>query len=255
MVNEPFIDFKGKNVIVTGASSGIGRAISIQLNRCGATVVLFGRNQEGLMETATSLGSGSYHIVKFDLTDHGAIVPKIREVSSNVGRIYGLCHSAGIDEIRPLSSCKFDRLQLLLDINLLAGIELTRAICRRDIMEEDSGSILLISSIAGIVGVPGHVAYSASKGAVAAAVRTLAIELADRKIKVNAISPGLIRTGMTMKALSRLSEQQRQDIEKAHPLGIGNSKDVARAATFLLAPQNTWITGTNMVVDGGYTAQ
>jgi len=255
MKGEPFIDFAGKKVIVTGASSGVGRAISIQLSRCGATLILIGRNRESLMETTASLGSGDYHIIVLDLTEHEAILPKIKEISLQVGRIYGLCHAAGMDEIRPLSSCKAERFKPLFDINLIAGIELTRAVCRRDVMEEDGGSILLISSIAAIVGVPGHVAYSASKGAVSAAVRTLAIELAKRKIRVNAIAPGLIRTDMTVKALSVLPEQQRREVEEAHPLGIGNPEDAARAAAFLLAPQNTWITGIDLVIDGGYTAQ
>jgi NAD(P)-dependent dehydrogenase (short-subunit alcohol dehydrogenase family) len=101
---------------------------------------------------------------------------------------------------------------------------------------------------------PGEVSYSASKGAILAASRAMAVELARRKIRVNTLSPGLVKTGMTDVAFSVLSEKHRKELEDDHPLGIGTPEDVARAAVFLLAPQNTWITGINLVIDGGYTA-
>jgi NAD(P)-dependent dehydrogenase (short-subunit alcohol dehydrogenase family) len=102
---------------------------------------------------------------------------------------------------------------------------------------------------------PGQIGYCATKGGVAAAVRAMAVELARRKIRVNTLSPGLVRTSMTDAALSLLSERQVKDIEEAHPLGTGTPEDVARAAAFLLAPQNPWITGAELVIDGGYTAR
>ena len=255
MINEPFIDFKGRNVIVTGASSGIGRAISIQLSRCGATVVLIGRNRERLEETAAQLATRDPYVVCLDLTLHSEIVPKIRALSKEIGRIYGLCHCAGIVETRPLSSYKIEGLNAMMDINVTAGIELARVICRRDIMEETGGSILFVSSIYGHVGMPGQIVYSASKGAISAAARAMAMELARRNIRVNIISPGLIRTPMVEESFSKLSADQVKKIEESFPLGIGRPEDVAKAACFLLAPQSRWITGIDMVVDGGYTAQ
>ena len=143
----------------------------------------------------------------------------------------------------------------MMDVHLLAGIELARAACRRDVMEEQGGALLFVSSIYGLVGVSGQIGYSASKGAVAAAVRSMAVELARRNIRVNALSPGLVKTPMTDEALAKLSDVQVRKIMDAHPLGIGTPEDVAKAATFLLAPENRWITGIDLVVDGGYTAQ
>ena len=143
----------------------------------------------------------------------------------------------------------------MLNVNLIAGIELARAISRRDVMEPDGGSILLMSSIYGRVGMPGQIGYAGSKGAVVAAARAMAIELARRNIRVNTLSPGFVKTPMTEEALAKLSEQQVKKIEDAHPLGTGTTEDVARAAAFLLAPQNRWITGVDLVIDGGYTAQ
>lgn len=256
METKPFIDFQGKTVLVTGASSGIGKAICIQLSRYGAEVAMIGRDIERLMETASHLEEGAkYHCVVLDMKDHSSILPGIKEISKRIGRIYAFCHSAGVVETRPLSACKADGIKSMMDVNLISGIELARTVCRRDIMEESGGSLLFISSIYSLVGMPGQIGYSATKGAVSAAVRAMAIELARRRIRVNVISPGLVETDMTAGAFSMLSEEQVRTLEDAFPLGKGKPEDVARAAVFLLAPQNPWITGSDMVVDGGYTAQ
>ena len=255
MGKTPFLDFDGKKVVVTGASSGIGRAISIELSQHSAGLILIGRNRERLEETAAGLSDGDHKIVSLDLTNHPEIVPTIRKLAKQEGRIYGLCHCAGMVETRPLSSLNIDGLNAMLDVNLIAGVELARAVNRRDVMEPDGGSILFMSSIYGRVGMPGQIGYAGSKGAVVAAARAMAIELARRNIRVNTLSPGFVKTPMTEEALAKLSEQQVKKIEDAHPLGTGTPEDVARAAAFLLAPQNRWITGVDLVIDGGYTAQ
>jgi len=255
MKKEPFIDFNGKRIVVTGASSGIGQAISIELGGLGAGLVLIGRNKERLEETAAKLGPAECHILCLDLVNFSEIFSEMKNLAKNVGRIYGLCHCAGIVETRPLTSFKAEKMAGLMDVNLISGLELARVICRRDIMEEEGGAILFISSIYGTVGMAGQIAYSASKGAVIAAARSMAIELARKNIRVNTLSPGLVRTAMTEKAFSVLSEEQVREIEKSFPLRTGTPEDVARAAAFLLAPQNSWITGVDLRIDGGYTAQ
>ena len=254
MNNKPFIDFQGKKIVVTGASSGIGRAISVELNRNGASLILLGRDRKRLDKTAALLKSDKTHLILLDLEEHSSIISQIKEFSQKFGRIYGLCHSAGSTETRPLSSCKTDSLKAMIDLNLVSGIELARAVSRRDVMEEKGGSILFISSIYALVGMPGQIGYSASKGGVTSAMRAMALELARRKIRVNALSPGLVKTDMTKEAFTRLSKEQIRKLEEAFPLGVGSPEDVARAAAFLLAPQNSWITGTDFVIDGGYTA-
>ncbi len=171
------------------------------------------------------------------------------------GRVYGVCHSAGVVETRPLSGIKREGVLSMLEVNLMSGIEIARAVCRRDVMEEGGGSILFISSIYALIGMPGQIGYSASKGAVTAAMRAMAIELARRRIRVNSISPGLVETDMTEKAFSMLTKEQVRELKDSFPLGTGKPEDIARAAVFLLAPQNRWITGVDMVVDGGYTAR
>jgi NAD(P)-dependent dehydrogenase (short-subunit alcohol dehydrogenase family) len=254
MPSERFIDFQGRQVLVSGASSGIGRAVAVELSRRGAKLLLLGRDEKELKATGELLESADCVTADLDLRDHALILPKIREIGRNAGRIYGLCHCAGIVETRPLTSSKVEGLREMMDVNLTAGIELAKAVCRRDVMEEDGGSILFISSIYGIVGMPGQIGYSATKGALIAAARAMAAELARRNIRVNTISPGLVKTEMTAKSLALLSEEQVKALEDRYPLGTGRPEDVARAVVFLLAPQNTWITGINLAVDGGYTA-
>jgi NAD(P)-dependent dehydrogenase (short-subunit alcohol dehydrogenase family) len=158
-------------------------------------------------------------------------------------------------QTRPLSASTVDTVRAQLDINLLAGLELARVVCRRDVMRPDGGSLLFISSVYGRVGMAGQTGYCATKGAVAAAVRALAIELARRQVRVNCISPGLVHTEMTQQSLALLSAEHLQRLEAAHPLGPGQPEDVARAAVFMLAPGTRWITGADLAVDGGFTAQ
>ena len=252
----PTFGLEGRRVLVTGASSGLGRAISIELSRHGAVLILVGRNRPALEETQAALAASPDHdILELDLRDQKQIYPRTREAVERQGPIYGFCHSAGVVDTRPLQATSRESIQAILDVNLLAGLEMARVISRRDVLEAEGGSLLFISSIYALIGMPGETAYSASKGAVLAAVRALAVELARRRIRVNALSPGFVRTAMTERALSKLSGEQAQAIIEAHPLGMGTPEDVARAAAFLLAPVNGWITGTNLVIDGGFTAR
>jgi NAD(P)-dependent dehydrogenase (short-subunit alcohol dehydrogenase family) len=250
-----FLDFDGKWVLVTGASSGIGRATAIELARHGASVILLARDEERLAETARRLGDAEHRIVSLDLSSHAEILPTILGIRKDTGPLYGMVHSAGIVHTRPLAANTVEIVRSELDVNLVAGLELARSVCRRNVIEETGGSLLFVSSIYALVGMPGQTGYCAAKGATTAAVRAMAIELARRRIRVNTISPGLVMTEMTREALSILSESHVKKLEQAHPLGVGQPEDVARAAVFLMAPDTRWITGTDLVIDGGFTAQ
>ncbi len=250
-----FLDFDGRWVVVTGASSGLGRAVAEELARNGARLILVGRDAARLAETAAAVGDTEHRVLTLDLAQHDRIAPEIARLRQEVGPLYGLCHAAGVVATRPLAATTVDLVRSQLDINLLAGIELARAVSRRDTMMPEGGSLLFVSSIYGRVGMPGQIGYCATKGAVAAAVRALAIELARRQIRVNCVSPGLVLTAMTQQALSLLSADQVDKLKAAHPLGPGQPQDVARAAVFLLAPGTRWITGADLAVDGGFIAQ
>ncbi len=242
-------------MVVTGASSGLGRAIAVCLSRCGARLILMGRDTQRLAATAAALATPHVETLSLDLRDCDAIAGALSPLAARHGRIYGLCHCAGIVETRPLNAIRLDHFREMMDINVSAGLELARVLSRRDIMTEGEGSMVFVSSIYARVGMAGQIAYSATKGALASAARALAIELARRRIRVNVLSPGLVHTPLSDTALSALSPAQRAELETAHPLGPGTPEDVARAAVFLLAPQNRWMTGADLVIDGGFTAR
>ncbi len=250
-----FLDFEGRWVVITGASSGLGRAAAIELARHGAKVALMGRDDARLAQTAEALGAAEHRVFAIDLAWHDSIAAEVTRLRQEVGPLYGLCHAAGVVDTRPLASNTVSVMQAQLDVNLLAGLELARAVCRRDVMTPEGGSLLFISSVYGRVGMPGQIGYCATKGALAAAVRAMAIELARRQIRVNCLSPGLVMTQMTEQALAKLSTEHVDRLKAAHPLGPGQPEDVARAAVFMLAPATRWITGADLAIDGGFTAQ
>jgi NAD(P)-dependent dehydrogenase (short-subunit alcohol dehydrogenase family) len=256
MIRSPeWLDFAGRWIVVTGASSGLGRAVAVELAASGARVVLIGRDRERLAATAGMLNGAEYRTLHIDLANLDTIAPEIARLPQECGPIFGLCHAAGVVLTRPLHANTVEVVQNQLDVNLLAGLEMARAVCRRDVMTPEGGSLVFISSVYGRVGMPGQIGYCATKGAVVAAVRAMAVELARRHIRVNCISPGFVETAMTEGALSVLSQEHVDKIKSAHPLGLGRPEDVARATAFLLAPGTRWITGADLAVDGGFTAQ
>jgi NAD(P)-dependent dehydrogenase (short-subunit alcohol dehydrogenase family) len=247
--------FDDRWIVVSGASSGIGRAISVHLVSLGARVVLLGRNVDRLVETAQLAGPADRTLVcPLDLAELSAIAPALRALVARTGRLYGLCHSAGVSMTLPLAASKPERARAVMDLNFHAGLELARALVERSVLAEHGGSVLWVSSVYSHVGAPGQIAYCASKGAIASAVRAMALELAPRRVRVNCVSPGLVKTAMT-DGHSRMTTEQWARIEALHPLGTGSVNDVARAASFLLDPLNTWITGTDLILDGGYSLQ
>jgi NAD(P)-dependent dehydrogenase (short-subunit alcohol dehydrogenase family) len=254
MKNDSFIDFDGKWIAVSGASSGIGRAIVHQLYNLGANIVLLGRDLSRMEVTSEGLTAGRFLNVKLDLNEIETIQPVLAAVKIDIGKFYGLCHSAGTVTTLPLNASKYSAANDMMRVNFFAGLELARTITRRD-FSEDNGSIVFISSIYSHVGAPGQIAYCASKGAVCSSVKAMAVELARRKIKVNSISPGFIQTEMTVESMSLLNQKQVDAIIEKHPLGAGTPAEIARMAAFLLSPKNKWITGADFILDGGYTAQ
>jgi NAD(P)-dependent dehydrogenase (short-subunit alcohol dehydrogenase family) len=255
-MTQPVNGFSNEWVLVSGATSGIGRAIAVELVRHGARVVLIGRRRPQLEETAAKCGDASRsQVLELDLGRTEQIAPAITALAARIGRVYGLCHSAGLVQTLPLAATKPERLRAMMEVNLVAGLELARALTRREVLDEQGGSILWIASIYAHVGAPGQIGYAATKGAITSAVRSMALELVPRKVRVNCISPGLVKTSMTDAAHSRMSVEQWARLEALHPLGAGQPEDIARAAVFMLDPRNRWMTGSDLVIDGGYTLQ
>jgi NAD(P)-dependent dehydrogenase (short-subunit alcohol dehydrogenase family) len=248
------LDLSGKTIMVTGASGGIGRETACLLSELGARLVLVGRNVAALDETLHRLDGAGHFVESFDLRELDAIPDWMRRLNEAVGPLDGLVHCAGVQQILPLRALSPQKLDDVLRVNFHAGIMLAKCLCRKTAHRKPA-SLVFVSSVMGLVGQPGRAAYSASKGALEAATRSLALELAPESIRVNCIAPAFVRTEMFADLSKTMTQEQIQAVERAHPLGIGEPRDVAGASAFLLAGTGRWITGTTLVIDGGYCAQ
>jgi len=245
------MDISGRIIMVTGASSGLGREISILLSQLGSHVILVGRNEEQLNKTLSLMEGDKHYIKSFDLKEVDEITKWMKAIAYETGSLSGLVHSAGISATLPLRGTSTKKLEDIMRINFTAAVNLTKAIRLKGVRAK-SVSIVYISSVAGLGGEPGLTAYSASKGALLSFCRSAAVELANEGIRINSVTPGYVMTEMGKKTKSTLSFEHFKALEAKHPLGFGTPRDVANAVAFLLADTARWITGTTMVVDGGY---
>ena len=250
----PF-SLEGKLIVVTGASSGIGRQCAIDCSKMGASVVLIARDEERLKETVSMMEYPERHSCYLvDLFQIDQIRPLVDNIVSAHGKIDAYVHAAGIEKTLPLKLLCSDDYKSVFTVNTLSAFEFIRYFSSRKNFN-DGGRIVLISSILSIVGRGGVSAYAASKGAMVSAVKSMALEFAPKKICINSISPGTIRTPLMERFLSSLSEEDYKQRVSGFPLGLGEVTDISRTCLFLLSDASRWITGQNIVVDGGYTAQ
>jgi NAD(P)-dependent dehydrogenase (short-subunit alcohol dehydrogenase family) len=246
------VDLSGRNILVTGASSGIGRGIAVYLSKLGANIVMVARNEERLMEVLSELepGSHSYHLCDFN--DPGTISNTVDSVCRDGFRLNGLVHSAGISRTVPLQYLKLSDLNGIMSVNLYSFIELAKQFSKRK-NNDSGGSIVAISSISSRVGARGLTAYCASKGALDSAIRAMALDLAPKNIRINSVAPGMIRTQMYDGLKSTVNDQDFEEgLKKRQIMGIGEPEDIAAATAFLLSDAAGFITGTSLTVDGGY---
>lgn len=243
------IDIKKKLYIVTGAGSGIGRETSRVLAEQGAMVIMMDINADGLAESAAICGE-QCHPMTIDLTDATAVAEAVSWVVEKYGKLDGLVHCAGISSRKPLNVLSKEGFSKVMDVNFFSFVELVKQ-CAKKKHINDGASIVVMSSISSIHGYKAKTEYCVSKAAVDAFVRCMALELVDRKIRVNSVMAAEVLTPMAMKARETNATVGATDFTA--PLGPSEPYEVANTIAFLLSNATKTITGTSILMDGGAT--
>lgn len=245
------VDLTGKKILITGASSGMGRETAILCSQLGARIILVARRKDKLEDVISELEGTGHKYYSFDLSRTDEIESLIKIVISDNGSLDGFVHSAGIGSTRPLKLLKPTALNEVMSVNFYSFIEIVRCITKRKCFNEGM-SIVGISSIASKQGNQSKTAYSASKAAMDAAVRCLAKELAGRKIRLNTVNPAWIKTDIYEQFLANGGDSEDvKNILARQYLGVGEPIDVANMVVYLLSDASKLITGSNVIIDGG----
>ncbi len=250
MAYNPFT-LERKIILVTGASSGIGRGIAIECSKMGAKLIINGRNEMRLKETISMLSGDGHVAIAADLSkqeDIDLLVSKCPEIN-------GVVHSAGIPKICGVKHIERELLEEIVNINEIAPILLTSGLLKKRKLQKKS-SIIFIASISGVcVANVGEASYSATKGGLAGFTKGAAYELAAQGTRVNTICPALVPTSILELSNEMFSEEELKDkMYGRYPLKrVGTPEDIANGAIYLLSDASSWVTGINLVIDGGYT--
>ena len=246
MEYNPF-SLKGKTVLVTGASSGIGQATAVECAQMGAEVVITGRDTERLQATADLVGTPKAQIVA-DLTSQADVERLIAALPPLDGAV--LC--AGNSTTLPLQFGSREKFDEMFNVNFFAPVELLRLMYKKKVLQKGA-SVVLIASIGGTHSfMPGNGVYGASKAALNSLMKYAAREYASRKIRVNSICPGMVDTPLIHRGT--ITEEQLAEDAKRYPLGrYGNPDDIANGAVYLLSDASSWLTGHDLVIDGGFS--
>lgn len=243
-----------RRIFVTGASSGLGRAAAIGLSQLGARVAICGRDEARLAATLEQLAGDGHLAVPATITDTDATAELVKDVSKRFGALDGIFHAAGISLTMPVRMTKQRAVEDTFGPSVYGSFGIARAAGQKNVMAERS-SIVLMSSISAERGHNGMMIYSAAKSAVHGLVRSAAVELAPRGVRINALIAGAVYTEMYAREVERMGPDWIAGVGAKHPLGFGDTHDITNAVAYLVSDAGKWITGTTWTVDGGYTAQ
>lgn len=242
------ISLKGKKIAVTGASSGIGREVAVLASSLGAELVLTGRNKKNLDETVSLLEGNNHIFFCGDLSTEKGVEAFVEFCPE----INGIVHSAGIVLPVPLKFIKQKHLQEVFSINTFSSILITTNLVAKNKIKNKS-SLVFISSVSTSHPYFGGSIYVASKAALEAFSKNAALELSNKQIRSNVVSPALVKTNIFTETMKSSSEEELKKYELQYPLGFGETTDVASAIVFFLSDSSKWITGQNITLDGGLT--
>lgn len=251
----PF-SLEGKVVVISGAASGIARQCAISCSKMGAKLILLDLNEDGLKETMTLVERPEDHFwAVVNLLDYEKVSEIVKDAVSAVGRINGLLNCAGISTTNLFKLTKPEELDKFFHVNVYTGYFLAQECCKMGNLSKDGGSIVFFSSVAGSFGEVGKSTYGMTKAALLNLSKHLACELSRKKVRVNSISPGAICTPINMNLPHMKDPEKRAALEAQHLLGLGEVDDIANACIYLLSDASRWVTGTNLFVDGGFSAR
>lgn len=251
----PF-SLEGKVVVISGAASGIARQCAISCSKIGAKLILLDLNEEGLKETMTMVDRPKEHyFASVNLLEYDKVSEIIKEAVAKVGRINGLLNCAGISTTNLFKLAKPEELDKFFHVNVYTGYFLTQECTKMGNMSKEGGSIVFFSSVAGSFGEVGKSTYGMTKAALLNLAKHLACEMARKNVRVNSISPGAICTPINMNLPHMKDPEKRAALEAQHLLGLGETTDIANACIYLLSDASRWVTGTNLFVDGGFSAR
>lgn len=249
MSYNPF-SLEGKTVLVTGASSGIGKSAAIECSRMGARVIITARNEARLLQTFHELEGNNHQMIICDLNHEESIDSMVSELPE----VQGLINNAGFTKILPISFINSEELDAVFRVDTFAPILLLQKMLKKKKIKKGA-SVVFTSSLAGLgCCTVGNSMYSASKGAISAFIKNAALELAPKNIRVNAVCPGMVDTGILDSGT--VSIEQLEADKKNYPLGrYGRPEDIAWAMIYLLSDASAWVTGDNLIIDGGLTTK
>jgi NAD(P)-dependent dehydrogenase (short-subunit alcohol dehydrogenase family) len=238
-------DLKNKNILITGASSGIGRASAILCDQLGANAIITGRNTEELNKTAGQLKNKTQQL-SADLSSED----EINKLVSALPDIDGFVHCAGIIQPVPIKFLAQKSIDDIFRINFNSAVLLSGQLLRQKKLNSGA-SVVFISSVSSHHPYTGGSLYTSSKAALESFAKGLALETAPKKIRVNTISPALVRTKIWDQAEEIYSKEEVAEIESRYPLGLGEPADIANLVAFLLGSSSKWMTGSVIQIDGG----
>jgi len=242
----PF-SLNGKTILITGASSGIGKITSIECSKLGAKIILTGRNTKRLEETLALLSGEGHQLKVLDLN----ISEAVSEFIENMPKLDGVVYCAGTQRTCPIKFIQREDIDKVFETNFFANININTLLLSKKKINKGASIVFISSIAAGIVAEVGNAIYSASKGALSSYAKVLALEMSSQRIRVNCVLPGMVNTPLLKKL--DVEEDQLKEDEKRYPLGYGNPEDVAYSVIYLLSDATKWVTGSNLILDGGLT--